>query len=72
MIRNNKIKQVVLFLTFGAMLGCSGGIPISTSTKYPIEVLYDTQPLERPYSEIGLVEISNEDSLTARQTRTKE
>jgi hypothetical protein len=53
------------------LLGCAGGIPISTSTKYPIELLYENQPLERPYSEIGVVEISSEDSLTARQTQDK-
>lgn len=71
MIKNQKLNQVVLFLSFSIFLGCAGGIPISTNTKYPIEVLYDDQPLERPYSEIGLVEISNEDSLTARQTQDK-
>lgn len=51
---------------------CAGsGIPISSNTKYPIEVLYDNQPLERPYSELGVVEIGSEDSLTADQTKDK-
>lgn len=59
-------------LTALTLLGCAGsGIPISTNTKYPIEVLYDNQPLERPYSEIGIVEIGSEDSLTERQTQDK-
>ena len=71
MIKNKKINQAVLFLSFSILLGCAGGIPISTNKKYPIEVLYDDNPLERPYSEIGLVEITNEDSLTARQTQDK-
>jgi len=71
MIRNKTVNQIIIFLSFSILLGCAGGIPISTNTKYPIEVLYDDQPLERPYSEIGLVEISNEDSLTARQTQDK-
>ena len=51
---------------------CAGsGIPISSNTKYPIEVLYDNQPLERPYSELAVVEIGSEDSLTADQTKDK-
>ena len=71
MIKNKQIKQAALLFVFSTMLGCAAGVPISTNTKYPIEVLYDNQPLERPYSEIGLVEISNEDSLTAKQTQDK-
>ncbi len=72
MAANKKINKLIIALIAGTLLGCaSGGIPISTNTKYPIEVLYENQPLERPYSEIGLVEISNEDSLTARQTKDK-
>jgi hypothetical protein len=73
MAANKKINRGVIALIMGTiLLGCaSGGIPISTNTKYPIEVLYENQPLERPYSEIGLVEISNEDSLTERQTKDK-
>jgi hypothetical protein len=72
MAANKKINKLFIALIAGTLLGCaSGGIPISTNTKYPIEVLYENQPLERPYSEIGLVEISNEDSLTARQTKDK-
>jgi hypothetical protein len=69
MTGNKSILSVAIFLFFMILLGCSSGIPISTNTKYPIEVLYDNEPLERPYSEIGLVEISNEDSLSAKQTQ---
>lgn len=71
MIRSKQIYQVIFPFFFILLIGCAGGIPISTNTKYPIEVLYDNQPLERPYSEIGLVEISNEDSLTERQTQDR-
>lgn len=71
----NKIKsiQLSLVLVFAMILAscAGGGIPISSNTKYPIEVLYDNQPLERPYSEIGIVEITSEDSLTERQTQDK-
>jgi uncharacterized protein YbjQ (UPF0145 family) len=71
----NKIKSIQLSLVLvSAMILAScagGGIPISSNTKYPIEVLYDNQPLERPYSEIGIVEITSEDSLTERQTQDK-
>jgi uncharacterized protein YbjQ (UPF0145 family) len=70
----SSFKNITRFVTFAAILilaGCSSGIPISTNTKYPIELLYDNQPLERPYSEIGIVEITSEDSLTARQTQDK-
>ncbi|QRR01989.1 hypothetical protein [Dyadobacter sandarakinus] len=59
------------FVAF-VVAGCAGsGIPISTNTRYPIEVLYENQEPERPYSEIGIVEISSEDSLTADQTQDK-
>ncbi|KAA6441688.1 hypothetical protein FEM33_00880 [Dyadobacter flavalbus] len=73
MIFPGKIVRLSFSLLAGYMLfGCAGaGIPISTNTKYPIELLYDNQPLERPYSEIGIVEISSEDSLTDRQTQDK-
>ncbi|TLU95017.1 hypothetical protein FEM55_08650 [Dyadobacter sediminis] len=73
MIFSGKISGLFFALLAGCMLfGCAGGgIPISTNTKYPIELLYDNQPLERPYSEIGIVEISSEDSLTNRQTQDK-
>ncbi|MCF0073471.1 hypothetical protein LZD49_23530 [Dyadobacter sp. CY261] len=71
----NLIKNVPLLFSLLAALmlsACAGnGIPISSNTKYPIEVLYDTQPLERPYSEIAVVEIGSEDSLTERQTQDK-
>ncbi|MBE9460608.1 hypothetical protein ACFP1I_21755 [Dyadobacter subterraneus] len=66
-----KISHILLALTIIVLAGCASGVPISTSKKYPIEVLYDNQSLDRPYSEIGWVEISSEDSLTARQTKDR-
>lgn len=69
MIRNTKIASCILFLIVGILAGCASGIPISTSKKYPIEVLYEGQMLERPYSEIGFIEITDEDTLTPQQTR---
>ncbi|WP_229209761.1 hypothetical protein [Dyadobacter koreensis] len=76
MIKNNLMAHrarvsVILFLFAGFLASCSSGIPISTSKKYPIEVLYENESLDRPYSEIGWVEISSEDSLTPRQTQNK-
>jgi hypothetical protein len=68
----NKILSFLLLAISAAVLnGCSSGIPISTNTKYPIEVLYENQPVERPYSEIGVVEITSEDTLTDRQTQDR-
>lgn len=69
MIKNQKIVQGLLSLLFSILIGCSGGIPISTNTKYPIEVLREGEILERPYTEIGLIEITDEDTLTANQTK---
>jgi hypothetical protein len=68
-ISQKKIVQGLLLLSFSFLIGCAGGIPISTNTKYPIEVLREGEILERPYSEIGLIEITDEDTLTASQTR---
>jgi len=67
MIKNRKIVQGLLFLSFSVLISC--GIPISTNTKYPIEVLREGEILERPYTEIGLIEITDEDTLTAKQTK---
>jgi hypothetical protein len=47
------------------------GVPITTNTKYPIELFYENEPIERPYSEIGWVEIGSEDLLTPEQTKDK-
>jgi hypothetical protein len=66
-----KVSPLLFILSIIILAGCASGIPISTSKKYPIEVLYENQSLDRPYSEIGWVEISSEDSLTARQTKDK-
>ncbi|TKT91887.1 hypothetical protein [Dyadobacter frigoris] len=66
-----RISHIVSAFTIIILAGCASGMPISTSKKYPIEVLYENQSLDRPYSEIGWVEISSEDSLTARQTSNR-
>ena len=66
-----KISHIISAFTIIVLAGCASGMPISTSKKYPIEVLYENQSLDRPYSEIGWVEISSEDSLTARQTKDR-
>jgi hypothetical protein len=67
MIKNTKSTSAILILLIGILAGCA--IPISSSQKYPIEVLYEGEMLERPYSEIGFIEITDEDTLTPQQTR---
>jgi hypothetical protein len=71
MFRKFKMNPLLFAVTVAVLAGCSSGVPISTSKKYPIEVLYENQSLDRPFSEIGWVEISSEDSLTARQTKDR-
>jgi hypothetical protein len=67
MIKIKKAPLLFSFLAAVVLSACAGtGIPISSNTKYPIEVLYDNEPLERPYSELAVVEIGSEDSLTDR------
>jgi hypothetical protein len=61
---------VVVCLAIGTLC-YSCGIPITTNTKYPIELFYENEPIERPYSEIGWVEIGSEDLLTPEQTKDK-
>jgi|SRR5690554_1584602 tRNA A37 N6-isopentenylltransferase MiaA len=48
------------------MAGCI--IPITQNTNYPLDVYYDNQTPERPYSEIQWLEISREEALRASQT----
>jgi hypothetical protein len=72
MYKKSPFSSLYIALLAAFAWACSGnGIPISTNTKYPIEVLYENQPVERPYSEIGIVEITSEDSLTVDQTRDR-
>ena len=47
----------------------SNSIPISTSTKYAIDVLYDNQTPEFPYEELTWLELSNSEALRPDQTK---
>lgn len=69
MLRNKQIFVAGLVLTVGMLVSCASGVGISTSKKYPIQVLYDGQTPDRPYKELGVVEISSEDSLSRDQLR---
>ncbi len=44
-------------------------IPISQKMSFPLDVFYENETPERPYSEIQWVEISREDALRASQTK---
>jgi hypothetical protein len=47
MIKIKKAPLLFSFLAAVVLSACAGtGIPISSNTKYPIEVLYDSEPLE--------------------------
>lgn len=68
------MKRIILSRNFfflsvlaGAVWGCV--IPISQKTSFPLDVYYDSQTPERPYSEIKWLEISREDALRASQTK---
>ncbi len=63
-------NSVLLSLLTAALWGCI--IPISQKTSFPLDVYYDNQTPERPYSEIQWLEISREDALRSYQTQTKE
>lgn len=47
----------------------SNSIPISTNTKYAIDVLYDNQVPEMPYDELRWLELSNSEALRPEQTK---
>lgn len=68
MTYKNKIAAFLLFICFG-FFSCA--VPITTSKKYPIDVLYENQNLEIPFSEIGWIEISSEDALQPNQTKNE-
>ncbi|PWJ60525.1 hypothetical protein CLV98_101710 [Dyadobacter jejuensis] len=69
MNKPKKQHSALFLLLLLGVISCA--IPISSSTKYPIDVFYENQAVDRPYSEIGLIEIGSEDSLTAGQTTDK-
>jgi hypothetical protein len=56
-----KIGVMCLCLTLSGCL--QSGLPISTKTKYAIDVFYDTDVPERPYEEIQWIEMANEAEL---------
>ncbi len=58
-----KFGTFLIFLT--AFTNCA--VPITSSTKYPIDVFMENENPDRPYSEIREVEISSEDSLSREQ-----
>jgi len=62
-----RFPPVVAACVFLALF-CSGCvIPISHKTSFPLDVFYENETPERPYSEIQWIEISREDALRAAQ-----
>ena len=62
------IKISLLSFIFAFILvGCA--VPITTNTKYPIDVFYEQDVPDRPYSELRWIELSNEDALKFVQTK---
>lgn len=57
------IPTILFFIIF--IPGCV--VPISGKTSYPLDVFYENETPERPYSEIQWLEISKEDALRASQ-----
>ncbi len=73
----NTMKRIILFrrsvllsVLTAALWGCV--IPISQKTSFPLDVFYDNETPERPYSEIQWLEISREDALRSAQTKKEE
>lgn len=62
------MKRIVasVLTIFVLVTGCV--IPISHKTSFPLDVFYENETPERPYSEIQWLEISKEDALRASQT----
>lgn len=59
----------ILIQAFLLTLGLSGClIPISHKTSFPLDVFYENETPERPYSEMQWLEISKEEALRASQT----
>jgi uncharacterized protein YbjQ (UPF0145 family) len=59
------VKYGTLLICFTMFTNCA--VPITTGTKYPIDVFMENENPDRPYSEIREVEISSEDSLSREQ-----
>ncbi|WP_207507189.1 hypothetical protein [Telluribacter humicola] len=69
-----KNLSIVLFIFIQAALsGCfRPSIPISGGAVYPIDVFFENQSPDRPFSELQWVEISDENKLNERQKKSDE
>ncbi len=62
------LLHAAMFAAFAGLLThCA--VPITTGTKYPIDIYMENERPDRPYSEIREVEISSEDTLALQQTK---
>jgi hypothetical protein len=63
----------LLVLTLGGMTGCFRPvIPISTRPQYPIDVFFDHETVDRPYTELQVLTLSEETPLSDREKRAKD
>lgn len=59
-----RVAKIVTVCFLLSLTGClQSGLPISTKTKYALDVFYETDTPERPYEEIQWIEIANEADL---------
>lgn len=65
---------IVLFaLLLGGLAGCFRPVvPISTRPQYPIDVFFENETISRPYDEIRLLSLSEENPLDAKQRRSRD
>ena len=70
MLQPQFLRGCVFLMLASTFTACfRPNIPISTGPNYPIDVFMSDQAPDRPYSEIQWVEISREDTLSARQKK---
>jgi Putative heavy-metal-binding len=69
MKNEQQLIGILLSVAFGLLLASCFRpvIPISTGPKYPVDIFYENQQPERPFTALKSLETHREDTLSARQ-----
>ncbi|GAB2777566.1 hypothetical protein GCM10027275_20870 [Rhabdobacter roseus] len=70
MVTKKILGKLLLLGTLGIALGCfRPAIPLRSGPAYPIDLFYENQAPDRPFSELQWVEITRDEALNERQQK---